>query len=180
MRICVNQTRVELMVGDITLQDTESIVNAANSYLKGGLGVDGAIHSAGGAQILAECLKIGGCPTGEARITSGGKLRAKYVIHAVGPRYTGGKRGEADLLAGAYQNSLHLARSYGIKSIAFPSISTGAYGYPLNQAAPIALRTVLDDLKLNPGISLVRFVLFKPEISEVYQSVLTALIRQDP
>ncbi|MFI5304599.1 MAG: O-acetyl-ADP-ribose deacetylase [Nitrospiria bacterium] len=175
MRLKVNQTILELIIGDIILQETESIVNAANTTLKGGSGVDGAIHRAGGPQILEECKKIGGCPTGEARITSGGKLKVKYVIHTVGPQYTNGRNGEPELLACAYRNSLQLARSFGIKSIAFPSISTGAYGYPPAKAAPIALLTVIENVNQKKGIDLVRFVLFNTEIFATYQSALMKL-----
>src|SRR3990172_3083104 len=127
MEVRINKSKLELVEGDITRQDTEVIVNAANSRLAGGGGVDGAIHRAGGPQIMAECKKIGGCPTGEAVITSGGRLKAKYVIHAVGPVYRDGRHGEPELLAGAYKYSLKLASENKIKSIAFPSISTGAY-----------------------------------------------------
>ncbi|MDH4099608.1 MAG: macro domain-containing protein, partial [Nitrospirota bacterium] len=126
MRIQVGNATVELVEGDITRQDTEAIVNAANSSLLGGGGVDGAIHRAGGPQILEECRKIGGCPTGEARITGGGRLPAHFVIHTVGPIYRDGAHGEPELLASAYRSSLELASGKGIRSIAFPSISTGA------------------------------------------------------
>lgn len=121
---------------------------------------------------MEECRKIGGCPTGEARITSGGNLKAKYVIHAVGPVYSGGKRGEAALLASAYRNSLTLASQHGIKSLAFPSLSTGAYGYPLPEAASIALNAVIEYLKEHPGIDLVRFVLYGQSAYEAYRKAL--------
>src|SRR5512134_254831 len=139
----IGTSRLELVEGDITKQDTEAIVNAANSSLLGGGGVDGAIHRAGGPQILEECRKIGGCPTGEARITTGGDLKAKWVIHTVGPVYRDGRHGEPELLAGAYRNSLAVAVEHGIATVAFPSISTGAYGYPFPEAARIALGTTM-------------------------------------
>ena len=175
MQMNVGKSKLELVQGDITQQDTEAIVNAANSGLLGGGGVDGAIHRAGGPQILEECRKIGGCPPGEARITTGGRLKARYVIHAVGPIYRGGQRGEPETLANAYRNSLALATQHGIKSIAFPSISTGAYGYPMEKAAAIALRTVMDYLQVHPEIELVRFVLFGQAAYDAYKEVLEGL-----
>ena len=171
----IGTSRLELVEGDITKQDTEAIVNAANSSLLGGGGVDGAIHRAGGPQILEECRKIGGCPTGEARITTGGRLPARWVIHTVGPVYRDGNHGEADLLASAYRNSLRLASERAIKTVAFPSISTGVYGYPLAQAARIALTTTRDYLKAHPEIALVRFVLFGQSASLAYEAALTEL-----
>jgi len=172
----VGKAKLELVQGDITQQDTEAIVNAANSSLLGGGGVDGAIHRAGGAQIDEECRKIGGCPPGEARITSGGRLKAKYVIHTVGPIYHGGRSGEAQTLANAYRNSLVLALQHGIKSLAFPSISTGAYGYPIAPAAAIALRTVTEYLQAHPEVELVRFVLFDQVAYDAYRQALDDLI----
>jgi O-acetyl-ADP-ribose deacetylase (regulator of RNase III) len=172
----IGTSRLELVEGDITKQGTEAIVNAANSSLLGGGGVDGAIHRAGGPQILEECRKIGGCPTGEARITSGGRLAARWVIHTVGPIYRDGRHREAELLADAYRNSLTLASERGIKTIAFPSISTGAYGYPIAEAARIALTTTVDHLKAHPDITLVRFVLFGRAAYEAYETVLTDLL----
>ncbi|MBI2113756.1 MAG: O-acetyl-ADP-ribose deacetylase [candidate division NC10 bacterium] len=167
---------LELVEGDITQQDTEAIVNAANTSLLGGGGVDGAIHRAGGPQILEECRKIGGCPTGEARITTGGRLRARWVIHTVGPVYRDGKHGEAELLASAYRNSLRLASEQGIQSLAFPSISTGAYGYPMADAARIALRTAIEYLKDHPEVTRVRFVLFGSAALRAYETVLDELL----
>ena len=175
----IGTSRLELVEGDITRQDTEAIVNAANSTLLGGGGVDGAIHRAGGPQILEECRKIGGCPTGEARITSGGRLAATWVIHTVGPIYRDRRHGEADLLAGAYRNSLALASKRGIKTIAFPSISTGAYGYPLAEAARIALTTTVDYLKAHREIALARFVLFGQAAFQAYEAALTELVPTD-
>jgi len=175
MQVMVGKSRLELVEGDITQQDTEAIVNAANPSLLGGGGVDGAIHRAGGPQILEECRKIGGCPPGEARITSGGRLKARYVIHTVGPIYHGGQRGEAQTLANAYRNSLTLASERGIQSVAFPSLSTGAYGYPIELAAPIALRTVMDYLRVHPEITLVRFVLYGWSAYVAYERALQDL-----
>src|SRR5512146_1499912 len=154
--------RLELAEGDITRQDTDAIVNAANTTLLGGGGVDGAIHRAGGPKILEECRQIGGCPAGEARLTTGGNLKARYVIHTVGPVYRGGGHREAELLASCYRESLKLASVKGLTSVAFPSISTGAYGYPLAEAARIALKTAMEYLAGHPEIKLVRFVLFGP------------------
>ena len=171
----INRGILSLVEGDITKQGTEAIVNAANKSLRGGGGVDGAIHRAGGPQILDECKKIGGCETGEAVITTGGKLKAKYVIHTVGPIYRDGTHNEPKLLQNAYHNSLKLASSRGIKSIAFPSISTGAYGYPLEQAAEIALKTAIAYLKEQSDIELIRFVLFGRETLEVYEKVIEQL-----
>jgi O-acetyl-ADP-ribose deacetylase (regulator of RNase III) len=176
MQVMVGKSKLELVQGDITQQDTVAIVNAANSSLLGGGGVDGAIHRAGGPQILEECRKIGGCPPGEARTTTGGRLKAKYVIHTVGPIYYGGQSGEAQTLANAYRNSLALASQRGIKSLAFPSISTGAYGYPIALAAPIALRTAMDYLQAHPEVELVRFVLFGQSAYDAYEKALESLV----
>ena len=176
----IGTSRLELVEGDITQQDTEAIVNAANEGLRGGGGVDGAIHRAGGPQILEECKKIGGCPTGEARITTGGRLHARWVIHTVGPVYRDGKHRESELLASAYRNSLRLASGRGIKSVAFPSISTGAYGYPMPDAARIALRTAIEYLRGHPDITLVRFVLFGQAAYKTYEAVLAELLPKGP
>ncbi len=177
VQVKIGQSVLELVQGDITGHDTEAIVNAANPSLLGGGGVDGAIHRAGGPQILAECRKIGGCPPGEARITTGGRLRAEYVIHTVGPIYRGGDRGEPQILASAYRSSLELASQRGIKSVAFPSISTGAYGYPIELAAPIALQTVRDYLEAHPDIELVRFVLYGRSAYAAYKHALKELVK---
>jgi len=179
MQVAVGKSVLELVQGDITQQDTEAIVNAANSSLLGGGGVDGAIHRAGGPQILEECRKIGGCPPGGARITSGGRLKAKYVIHTVGPIYRGGRRGEAQTLASAYRSSLELASRRGIRSVAFPSISTGAYGYPIELAAPIALRTAMDYLQAHPEIELVRLVLFGRSAYAAHVRALKGLLQSE-
>jgi O-acetyl-ADP-ribose deacetylase len=175
MQITINLTILSLIKGDITREETDALVNSANSRLVGGGGVDGAIHRAGGPDIMAECRKIGGCPTGSAVITTGGNLKAKYVIHTVGPIYHDGRHNEDELLASAYQTSLELAINNNIKSIAFPSISTGAYDYPINEAAEIALKTVMDFIKINKGLSLVRFVLFSDRDLDVYKKTLGRL-----
>ncbi|MBI4574627.1 MAG: O-acetyl-ADP-ribose deacetylase [candidate division NC10 bacterium] len=175
-RVHIGPSVLELVEGDITQQDTEAIVNAANSSLLGGGGVDGAIHRAGGPEILEECRKIGGCPTGEARITTGGRLRAGWVIHTVGPVYRDGTRGEPELLAAAYRNSLRLASEKGIKRVAFPSISTGAYGYPMAEAARVALSTTIEYLTAHPEITLIRFVLFGESAFRTYGTALEELL----
>jgi O-acetyl-ADP-ribose deacetylase len=176
MELKVNQSKLSLLQGDITRQKTEAIVNAANPGLMGGGGVDGAIHRAGGPAIIEECRQIvarqGRLPAGQAAITSGGKLPAKYVIHTVGPVWGGGGSAEAATLASAYRESLKLAAEKGIKSIAFPSISTGAYGYPLAEAAGVAVRTVLSFLKENTAIKEVVFVLFDPDSLKAYEDAL--------
>jgi O-acetyl-ADP-ribose deacetylase (regulator of RNase III) len=175
MEIKVNNSMLELVEGDITKQDTDAIVNAANSRLAGGGGVDGAIHRAGGYSIMEECRKIGGCPTGEARITTGGNLKARYVIHAVGPIYDDGRHGEPELLNSAYKYCLKLASENKIKSISFPSISTGAYGYPIREAAKIALSAVINYIKSHPEIKLARFVLFSNDAYKTYCEALSLL-----
>ena len=171
----IGRSRLELVQGDITRQETEAIVNAANTTLLGGGGVDGAIHRAGGPAILEECRKIGGCPTGEARITGGGRLQARWVIHTVGPVYRHGKHGERALLASAHRNSLRIASERGVKSVAFPSISTGAYGYPMAEAAEIGLRTAIEYLQAHPEVTLVRFVLFGEAALRTYEEALGRL-----
>jgi O-acetyl-ADP-ribose deacetylase (regulator of RNase III) len=167
--------RIELVQGDITQQDTEAIVNAANTTLLGGGGVDGAIHRAGGPAILEECRRLGGCGTGDAKITSGGRLRARFVIHAVGPVYRDGRHGEPAALASAYRRSLELAIEHELRSIAFPSISTGAYRFPVTAAAPIALGTVREVFAGRRGaLELVRFVLFSAADLQAYRAALDA------
>lgn len=159
-----NKTTVSLVRGDITRQEVDAIVNAANSALRGGGGVDGAIHRAGGPSIMEECNQIrrleGGCPPGKAVITGGGNLKCQYVIHTVGPIYRDGRVDEPKILASAYRNSLELANQYELKSIAVPSIGTGAYGYPLAEAAGIALDIVRDFCQTDTTLSDIRFILF--------------------
>lgn len=180
MVVKIGESVLELVEGDITRQEVDAIVNAANRTLLGGGGVDGAIHRAGGPKILEECRQIGGCPTGEARLTTGGNLKARYVIHTVGPIYRGGGHREAELLASCYRESLKLAFGKGIISVAFPSISTGAYGYPLKEAARIALKTVMDYQVQHPEIKRARFVLFGPAAYDEYEKALRELLRVFP
>lgn len=174
METLIGKTLIKIIKGDITTQETEAIVNAANSGLMGGGGVDGAIHRAGGPQILAECKEIrarqGKLPTGKAVITGGGRLKARYVIHTVGPVWSGGSRGEDELLRSAYHSSLSLAREHGIRSISFPSISTGIYSFPVDRAARIALREVRDFVSGQPGFEEVRFVLFSDQVLKEFES----------
>ena len=176
----INKTRLSLIKGDITKQTTDAIVNAANSSLMGGGGVDGATHRAGGPAILDECKrivsKVGRLPTGQAVITTGGNLTAKHVIHTVGPIWHGGKNKEPELLASAYRESLQLAVENGLRTISFPSVSTGAYGYPVRLAAQTALQTVIDFLKTNDSLDEVRFVLFDDSTCNVYKRILEELI----
>ena len=161
--------KIEFVKGDITHEETEAIVNAANSRLAGGGGVDGAIHRAGGPQIMKELKeKYRSCQAGDAVITSAGNLKAKYVIHAVGPVYSGNQK-DADLLSSAYRSSLKLCSKHRISTVAFPSISTGAYGYPLEEAAPIAIKTVGNYFKNHQEIKLIRFVLFDEQTFEAYR-----------
>lgn len=160
---------LELVQGDITQQRVDAIVNAANTTLLGGGGVDGAIHRAAGPELLEECRKLGGCPTGEARITKGYRLPAKYLIHTVGPVWQGGDRHEDELLKNCYVNSLKLAEQNGIKTIAFPSISTGAYRFPIEKASGIAISTVRDLLKKSKTLEKVLFVCFSQADYQVYQ-----------
>jgi O-acetyl-ADP-ribose deacetylase (regulator of RNase III) len=177
IEITVGNTRLELVRGDIVDQATDVIVNAANRSLAGGGGVDGAIHRAGGPQIMEECRRVGGCPTGEARITTGGNLKARYVIHAVGPVYNNGVSNESSLLGNAYRNSLRLAVENDLRSVAFPSLSTGAYHYPLRDAASIALETVVEFLKTERHhLNLVRFVLFDRRTSDEFERALGRLV----
>lgn len=169
------ETKIMLIQGDITLQETEAIVNAANTSLLGGGGVDGAIHRAGGPKILEECKEIrakqGGCPTGEAVITSGGNMATRHVIHTVGPVWSGGNRNEEQLLHNAYYNSLNLAKKKGLKSVSFPSISTGVYRFPIDKAARIALTTVKRFLQ-EYNFEEIRFVLFSKRDLEIYKKTL--------
>lgn len=172
--------RIELVVGDITEQKVDAIVNAANAQLRGGGGVDGAIHRAAGPELLAACQKLGGCPTGQARITPGFNLGARYVIHAVGPVYHSGNEGEADLLASCYRHSLTLAKQHQCKTVALPAISCGVYGYPVAEAAPIALGVAKRFLAENDLPQLARWVLFDAKTHAQFQAALNALDRQTP
>lgn len=164
--------RIQLTEGDITQQHVDAIVNAANESLLGGGGVDGAIHRAAGPELLAECRTLGGCPTGEARITGGYHLSAKHVIHTVGPRFRDGRHGEDELLASCYRNALELAVRHGVRSIAFPAISTGAYGFPLERATRIAVREVRSFVQKHSELQTVTFVCFGQEARDVYEREL--------
>lgn len=163
------EDRVEIIEGDITRQKVDAIVNAANTSLLGGGGVDGAIHRAAGPELLEETKSIGGCPTGEARASKGYRLPARWVIHTVGPVWRGGNRGEEDLLANCYRNTFKVARELGAKTIAFPSISTGAYRFPLKRATEIALAETKRYLEKDEDISKVVFVCFGENVLKVYQ-----------
>lgn len=167
-----NDTKISVLMGSITDIEVDAIVNAANNTLLGGGGVDGAIHSSGGMVILEQCKKIGGCPTGEARITTAGNLPSNYVIHTVGPIYDDGKSGEDKLLYNAYYNSLLLGKEYNIKTIGFPSISTGAYNYPIEEAVIIAVKSVMDFINKENFISEIVFVLFNEHDYEIYKKHL--------
>ncbi|MFC1736249.1 O-acetyl-ADP-ribose deacetylase [Candidatus Hydrogenedentota bacterium] len=175
MEKTINKSLIQLVEGDITTEDVDAIVNAANSRLMGGGGVDGAIHRAGGPAILEECKTLGGCPAGEAKITTGGKLKAKYVIHTVGPIYHGGDRGEPELLESCHRRSLEVASENGCKTVAFPAISTGVYGYPREKAAPVALETVKKYLEAHTDIEVVRFVLFGRSAYDAFAEALEKL-----
>ena len=161
--------RIEAVQGDITREETDAVVNAANQGLLGGGGVDGAIHRAAGPELKEACRELGGCPTGDAKATPGFRLPARWVIHAVGPRYRGGKAGEAELLASCYRRSLEIADELGARSVAFPAISTGIYGYPSEEAAEIAVRT----LRSTPTeVELVRLVAFDEKTYNLYRRLL--------
>jgi O-acetyl-ADP-ribose deacetylase (regulator of RNase III) len=167
--------RMVVVQGDITKQKVDAIVNAANERLLRGGGVDGAIHRAAGPELQEECLTIGHCPTGEARVTKGYRLPARYVIHTVGPVWQGGSKDEPELLAACYRNALKLAVANGLKTIAFPGISTGIYGYPLESATRVAMTTVKDCLATAPSIEEVRFVTFGAQATQVANRVLAEL-----
>ena len=184
MQRIINQAKLSVIQGDITQQATAAIVNAANSSLMGGGGVDGAIHRAGGPAILEECKQIvskqGRLPTGKAVITTGGNLKAKHVIHTVGPIWHGGNKAEAELLESAYWESLKLVAENHLASVSFPSISTGAYGYPLEPASRIAIRTVISFLRESiTSVKEVVFVLFDSRTFDVYSSVLSEIVEKE-
>jgi len=179
MNFQISNSTIELVQGDITKQDVGAIVNAANSSLLGGGGVDGAIHRAAGHELLEECRTLDGCETGSAKITRGYKLKARHVIHAVGPVYHDGTHGEPGLLASAYRTCLELASQNNCASVAFPAISTGIYGYPMKDAAHIAFQTIIDYLKQHPEISLVRYVLYDARALAVHERVLEQIMQND-
>ncbi|MEW6439590.1 MAG: O-acetyl-ADP-ribose deacetylase [bacterium] len=170
------RNKMKLVQGDITRQEVDAIVNAANSTLLGGGGVDGAIHRAAGPDLLAECRTLGGCETGDAKLTGGHRLPSRYVIHTVGPVYRGGTQGEARKLASCYRRSLEIASAKKIRSLAFPAISCGVYGYPIEEAAGIALHTVAEYLEGHPEIQEVRFVVFSAKDLKTYEQVLQAKV----
>jgi O-acetyl-ADP-ribose deacetylase (regulator of RNase III) len=167
--------RVSLVQGDITKQAVDAIVNAANSSLLGGGGVDGAIHRAGGPSILEECRRLGGCKTGDAKATTAGDLPARWVIHTVGPVWQGGEEGEDELLASCHRRSLEVAAELGCRTVAFPAISTGIYRFPVERAAAIALRTTGEELAARPSIDRVTFVLFSDDHLRAFEQALGEL-----
>lgn len=171
--------RIRIVQGDITRQKVDAIVNAANMFLLGGGGVDGAIHRAAGPELLAECRTLGGCPTGSAKMTKGYRLPAGFVIHAVGPVYRDGRSGEPELLAGCYRTAMRLAGEHGVRTIAFPAISCGVYGYPLEEAARIALSTVRDELIRAPEIEQAVFVLFDLNALSIYERAMQGLLASE-
>jgi len=177
--LTIGGRRIELWQGDITKFQGDAIGNAANEGLLGGGGVDGAIHAAGGPAIMEECRRIGGCPTGEARITTGGRLPARYVIHAVGPVYLDGNHGEPELLASAYRSTLALGEEHGVETLGLPAISAGVYGYPVDEVARIALKTAADHSLAGEGsLKAVTFVLFSASTMAVFEEALEKLARQ--
>lgn len=179
MEWTVGRARLTLMQADITKVRADAIVNAANAHLAGGGGVDGAIHRAGGPDIMSECRTLGGCPTGEAVSTTAGRLDAQHVIHAVAPRWRDGGHGEPEKLAAAYTNSLRIADELGDRSIAFPSLGTGAYGYPVELAAPVAITAIRDHLVAGSDIGEVIFVLFSERDLSVYQETCRLVLKTE-
>lgn len=180
MELKIGEATLALVQGDITTLRADAIVNAANTSLLGGGGVDGAIHRAAGPQLLAECRTLGGCATGDAKMTRGYRLPAQYVIHAVGPVYRDGKHGEAELLASAYRRALELAQAHQLESVALPAISTGVYGYPMADAARIALSTIIRHLTTHSAPRRVTMVLFDANALAVHERVLQELARGLP
>jgi O-acetyl-ADP-ribose deacetylase (regulator of RNase III) len=164
---------IELVIGDITTQDVDAIVNAANATLLGGGGVDGAIHRAGGPSILQECRRLGGCETGDVKATGAGRIPARHVLHAVGPVWRGGEANEAELLASCHRRAIGLADELGDRSVAFPAISTGAYGYPIELAAPVAIGATEEALREHPAVELARFVFRDEETLAPYRAALS-------
>ena len=171
----MDRSRIEIVLGDITRSDADAIANAANTSLLGGGGVDGAIHRAAGPELLAECRTLHGCETGKAKITKGYRLKAKYVLHTPGPVWSGGNRGEAEKLAGCYRSCLELASAHGCRTVDFPSISTGVYGYPVAKAAAVALTAIGSYLEEHPEIERVRMVCFDERTKAAYDDALAAL-----
>lgn len=167
--------RLQAIVGDITTVEVDAIVNAANEALRGGGGVDGAIHRAAGPELMEECRRIGGCPTGEARLTKGYRLPAKYIIHTVGPVWHEGDSGEDQLLAACYRSSMALARAHGVRSIAFPAISTGVYRFPLERAARVAVATLAEELNREPPMEKVLLVCFDETAKNAFEAALADL-----
>lgn len=176
-KIKIGKSLLELTIGDITKQTTDAVVNAANKELAPGGGVAGAIHRMAGQELWEECKKIGGCNTGEAKITKGYRLPAKYIIHTVGPIYSGSSE-DPEKLASCYKQSLRLASKNKIKSISFPSLSTGYFGYPMEDAARVALETVIDKLRKNTEIKIVRFVLYDNKALDIYSNILESIERK--
>lgn len=167
--------RFEVIVGDLTRSDAEAVVNAANETLLGGGGVDGALHRAAGPELLAECRTLGGCPTGQSKLTRGYRLRAAFVIHTVGPIWRGGDQGEPALLASCYKTSLALAAERGLRTVDFPSLSTGIFGYPPALAAPVAEKAILEALAAHPSLERVRMVCFSQETARIYRQTYNQL-----